>query len=95
MPAMRSVLVAISFVLVLAITPTFTANAEVDRAGEEQPQGRSSFWGSNTPAKHGAYRWRLLGIGVGLLGITGFVMLRLVRKARAEREARGGARPQT
>jgi hypothetical protein len=36
----------------------------------------------------GAYRWRLLGIGVVLCAITGFGMLRLVKRANAERAAR-------
>ncbi len=47
----------------------------------------SGFWTSNRPAEHGAYRWRLLGIGVVLAGITGLVMWRLVRKASAARRA--------
>jgi len=53
--------------------------------------GRSSFWGSNRPAEE-PYRWRLLGIGIGLIGITGFVMFRLVKKANREREARDAKR---
>ncbi len=48
----------------------------------------SGFWTSNRPAEHGAYRWRLLGIGVVLAGITGLVMWRMVRKASAARRAR-------
>jgi hypothetical protein len=48
----------------------------------------SGFWTSNRPAVGGAYRWRLLGIGVVILGITGYGMLRLVKRANAERAAR-------
>lgn len=48
----------------------------------------SGFWTSNKPAVGGAYRWRLLGVGVLLLGVTGFGMWRLVRKASAERAQR-------
>jgi len=48
----------------------------------------SGFWTSNRPAVGGAYRWRLLGIGVGLIGVTGYLMLRLIKRANAERDAR-------
>lgn len=48
----------------------------------------SGFWTSNRPAVGGAYRWRLLGIGVVILAITGYGMLRLVKRANAERAAR-------
>jgi hypothetical protein len=48
----------------------------------------SGFWTSNRPAVGGAYRWRLLGIGVVVLAVTGYAMLRLVRRANAERAAR-------
>ena len=45
----------------------------------------SGFWTSNRPAVGGAYRWRLLGIGVVIAAITGYGMLRLLRRANAER----------
>jgi len=48
----------------------------------------SGFWTSNRPATNGAYRWRLLGIGVVLVIVTGIGMLRLVKRANAERAAR-------
>jgi len=48
----------------------------------------SGFWTSNRPAVGGAYRWRLLGIGVAIAAVTGYAMLRLVRRANAERAAR-------
>lgn len=41
----------------------------------------SGFWTSNRPAENGSYRYRLLGIGVAIAGIMGFVMLRLIKKA--------------
>ena len=53
---------------------------------EHRPSG---FWTSNRPATGGAYRWRLLGIGAALAGLTGLIMWRVVRKASAERLARG------
>ena len=46
----------------------------------------SGFWTSNRPAVGGAYRWRLLGIGVVIAALTGYGMLRLVRRANAERK---------
>jgi hypothetical protein len=48
----------------------------------------SGFWTSNRPAVGGAYRWRLLGIGVVIAAVTGYGMLRLVRRANVERAAR-------
>ena len=51
----------------------------------ERPSG---FWTSNRPAVGGAYRWRLLGLGVVIAAITGYGMLRLVRRASAERAGR-------
>ena len=48
----------------------------------------SGFWTSNRPAVGGAYRWRLLGLGVVIAAITGVGMLRLVKRANAERARR-------
>ena len=48
----------------------------------------SGFWTSNRPATNGSYRWRLLAIGVVLASCTGVFMLRLVRRANAERATR-------
>jgi hypothetical protein len=48
----------------------------------------SGFWTSNRPAVGGAYRWRLLGIGVVLAAGAGYLMWRLTRRANAERIAR-------
>lgn len=64
------------------------ASAEPPNTHEILTQRPSGFWTSNRPAVGGAYRWRLLGIGVAILGVTGFGMLRLVRRANAERAAR-------
>ena len=46
----------------------------------------SGFWTSNRPAQGGAYRWRLLGIGVVLASGFGVLMWRLTRRANAARE---------
>lgn len=48
----------------------------------------SGFWTSNRPAVGGAYRWRLLGIGVVIAALTGYAMLRLVKRANAQRADR-------
>ena len=82
------------FLLALAIGIAFTA-AQPATAGAEPPTTHeilsnrpSGFWTSNRPAVGGAYRWRLLGIGVVIAAITGYGMLRLVRRANAERASR-------
>jgi hypothetical protein len=41
----------------------------------------SGFWTSNRPAEGGAYRYRLLLIGVGVAAVTGLLMWRLVRRS--------------
>jgi hypothetical protein len=51
----------------------------------------SGFWTSNRPATGGAYRWRLLGIGVVLASGAGLLMWRLTRRANAERLQRNKA----
>lgn len=56
-----------------------------ERQVETQPRGRSGFWTSPHPAKGGAYRWRLLGIGVVLAAGAGLLMWKLTRRANAER----------
>jgi hypothetical protein len=50
----------------------------------EKPSG---FWTSNKPSQHGAYRWRMLGIGVGILALTGYLTYRALRKASTRRAA--------
>jgi hypothetical protein len=77
----RHLLIVIGIVLCSA-----TASAQPGDATPQPPRQReilrerpSGFWTSNKPAAE-PYRWRLLGIGVGLVGVTGFLMWRLVRK---------------
>lgn len=48
----------------------------------ERPSG---FWTSNRPAEGGAYKWRLLGIGVVIVGVMGLVIVRTLRRANASR----------
>jgi hypothetical protein len=52
---------------------------------KERPSG---FWTSNRPAVGGAYRWRLLGLGVLIATGTGFLIVRTIRRANAERSQR-------
>ena len=58
-----------------------------DDVAYSPPSKPSGFWGSGRPAQGGAYRWRMLGIGVALLGGTGLLMIRLVRRAARERNS--------
>lgn len=64
------------------------AGAEPPNTHEILSSRPSGFWTSNRPAVGGAYRWRLLGIGVVIAAVTGYGMLRLVRRATAERASR-------
>jgi hypothetical protein len=48
----------------------------------------SGFWTSNRPAENGAYRYRLLAIGVVVAFATGLLMRRIIRKANADRDRR-------
>jgi len=52
----------------------------------ERPSG---FWTSNRPATHGAYRWRLLGLGVVIAGLSGYMIVRVLRNPNVSREGRG------
>jgi hypothetical protein len=45
----------------------------------------SGFWTSNQPAEHGAYKWRLLGIGCAVALATGLLMWRVVKRATPTR----------
>ncbi len=61
------------------------AMAEPPTSHEYLTDRPSGFWTSNRPAVGGAYRYRLLGIGVAVALLSGFVMFRLVRRANAQR----------
>jgi hypothetical protein len=84
----RSLCVAILLAFGLSMAAPVIAHAQGAgyqmQDGEEQG-GRSGFWTSRRPAKGGAYRWRLLGIGVVLASLTGAGMLVLIRRANAHR----------
>jgi len=84
--ALLVVLAAIGLGAPAGAQPVLTERAHQET--ESQWKGPSGFWTNPHPAKGGAYRWRMMGIGGGLLLITGFVMLRLVKRANAERNKR-------
>ena len=65
---------------VLADPPSTDAHQQIEQS---KPSG---FWGRGERGP-GSYRWKLLGIGVVIAGIAGIGMLRLVRRANAERDA--------
>jgi hypothetical protein len=58
----------------------------VERKHEILQHRTSGFWTSNRPAEHGAYRWRLLAIGAVLAAGTGYLLVRLLRRASADRK---------
>jgi hypothetical protein len=84
----------LSIVAVGAIAPIVcTHTAEPTEGGppnthEVLTERPSGFWTSNRPAVGGAYRYRLLLIGVAVAMGTGFLMWRIIRKANAERVRR-------
>ena len=71
------------------VSPAAADPPMTERKVEVLTQRPSGFWTSNRPATGGAYRWRLLGIGVILATGAGLLMWRLTRRANAERLARG------
>lgn len=102
-PRVRSLCIALLVALGLTLGASIAAPtiARAQGAGyqihtqEEEGGGRSGFWTSRKPASGGAYRWRLLGIGVGVLAITGGSMLLLIRGAKRSRAAAAAAAPES
>ena len=71
------------------------ADGSHNRMPQQLNERPSGFWTSNRPAVGGAYRWRMMGVGVLVLGITMFFVLRLlIRTSRTSRTSRasGAAR---
>lgn len=87
---MRSLVVGILICMGLAVIAA-PAAAEPPTTHQVIYTKPSGFWTNPNPAKGGSYRWRLLAIGGVLAGLTGIGMLRLVRKANAERASRNAA----
>lgn len=50
--------------------------------------GRSGFWTSRQPSQGGAYRWRLLGIGLVLIVVMGLAIVMLIKRANKSNAAR-------
>ncbi|MCX5747520.1 MAG: hypothetical protein NT062_34075 [Proteobacteria bacterium] len=73
------------FVLVLSLGAIAPVAAEPPDSHEILDQRPSGFWTSNRPAVGGAYRYRLLVLGVGVAALTGLLMWRLLRKTDAQR----------
>jgi hypothetical protein len=80
--------------LVLAFSAPVYAQAqqapmtENPQAQQSDWKGPSGFWTNPHPAKGGAYRWRMMAVGGGFLLVTGYLMMRLVKKANADRASR-------
>ena len=74
-------------VLVMLLVLGGLASAE-PRQREILRERPSGFWTSNRPAVGGAYRWRLLGLGVIIAAGAGFLIVRTIRRANADRSQR-------
>lgn len=70
------------FVVVLAIAPARAALAEPPTTHEVLVNRPSGFWTSNRPAVGGAYRYRLLLIGVAIALGMGWMTYRIVKNNR-------------
>jgi hypothetical protein len=77
-------LLAFGFVVALA-APVLAAPPTEERPHEILSDRPSGFWTSNRPAIGGAYKYRLLGIGVVVASLSGFFMVRLIRNAKGPR----------
>ena len=91
---MRRLVLAIGFVFALA-APVLAAPPTEERPHEILSDRPSGFWTSNRPAVGGAYKYRLLGIGVAIAGLTGFLTIRLVKKSKAHPRAFSLKSPRT
>lgn len=83
---MRAFVLACFLMCVAAPAVAFAAGAGTPPHTHEFLTERpSGFWTSNRPAVGGAYRYRLLGLGVIITGVTAFFVVRALRKAGAAR----------
>ena len=83
----RFLLLVVASVALAAVAPA-PAQAEPPHTHEIIYTRPSGFWTSNRPAVGGAYRWRLLGIGTVICGLTAYFVIRALRRANAERANR-------
>ncbi len=72
-------------VIAIALGSAPVASAEPPHTHEILYNRPSGFWTSNRPAVGGAYRYRLLLLGVGISGLTGYLLWKLVRRTTAQR----------
>lgn len=84
MPAVRRIVVAFVLVLGIAFAAGCVADSEAPKHGEHEilSDRPSGFWTSNRPAEGGAYKYRLMLVGLGVLALTGIFTFRLIRGAR-------------
>lgn len=83
----RRLVLAIGFVFALA-APVFAEPPTEERPHEILTQRPSGFWTSNRPAVGGAYKYRLLGIGLAVAAVTGWLTIRLIKNAKAPARAK-------
>lgn len=75
--------------LALTLAVAAPAAAEPPQTHEILHARPSGFWTSNRPAPPGyEYKWRLLEIGLAVGLLTGWLLVRTIKKANAERAAR-------
>jgi hypothetical protein len=80
---MRRLLLAVTFAFAAA-----PAAAEPPTTHEIIYNRPSGFWTSNAPAVGGAYKWRLMEVGIAVGLLTGLLLARAIKRANAERAAR-------
>jgi hypothetical protein len=90
---LRAFGLAVMLSLGAALAAPVIASADPPDTHEYLANRPSGFWTSNRPAVGGAYRYRLLGIGVLISTGMGVFAWRLVRRADATRAIRDAATP--
>lgn len=78
----------LSLGVAISASPAAAQPAPQEQVRAPKPSG---FWGAGDRGP-GAYRWKLLGIGVLIAAASGLVMWRLVRRASLARELGDAAR---
>jgi len=80
---MRRVLLLLFVVLASACSSV----GEAPRHGQHEilSDRPSGFWTSNAPAIGGAYKYNLMLVGLGVLAITAFFTIRLIRRTAKQR----------
>lgn len=69
--------------------PTAPLPGSIMRRPEHLYARPSGFWTSNRPARGGAYRYRMLAVGVGVLGVAVFFLARMLRRVSRDRALHG------